>query len=384
MEFNNNNITRGQAACILFSKEYNEKNEKECLDQIEKNPLEMYICHYGDPNRPVLIPAVYVNQHPSHYHQYPSIVESTRSSTVDANKDTSRESTPEHALLYGDRDLIAFLNTVFRCKSPDKDDERRYNYESLTINEIYTQISNYTSRFRKVEDESSTFTHWAKKAKPEFMSVAVKRRRTRDEQNNTISVRTRHLFVLDKKHWVRLVGAIVNQVVIYKASLKAWKEQGCVVIGYARKSTIPHVNDDIRIKNIQNMIDLLCERSGVDRVYVSPCSNSIEPIASRDTIVNKDMISSLHQCSGDTQDMIKYIRLKKGAVVIICLTYAGFTTDPNDLKEFIRYHKNITHIVVDDNANNDRIHVHSRDEILNKPWIAEKFKCRTSVGQRSK
>ncbi|KAG1145930.1 hypothetical protein G6F36_015086 [Rhizopus arrhizus] len=174
MEFNSSNITRGQAACILLSKEY---NEKECLEQIENNPLEMYICHYGDPHHLLLIPTVYVNQHPSHYHQYPSIVESTRSSTVDANKDRSRESTPEHALLYGDRDLIAFLNTVFRCESPDKDDERR-----------------------KVEDESSTFTYWAKKAMPDFMSVVVKRRRIRDDQSNTISVRTRHLFVLDKKH----------------------------------------------------------------------------------------------------------------------------------------------------------------------------------------
>lgn len=104
------------------------------------------------------------------------------------------------SILDGDRDLIAFLNTVFRCESPDKDDERRYNYESLTINEIYTQILNYTLRFRKVEDESSTFTYWAKKAMPDFMSVVVKRRRIRDEQSNTISVRTRHLFVLDKKH----------------------------------------------------------------------------------------------------------------------------------------------------------------------------------------
>ncbi|ORE12804.1 hypothetical protein BCV71DRAFT_280034 [Rhizopus microsporus] len=49
------------------------------------------------------------------------------------------------------------------------------------------------------------------------------------------------------------------------------------------------------------MIDILCERSGADEVYVSPCTNSTEPIASRDVNVNKGTISSLHQCSGDTQ-----------------------------------------------------------------------------------
>ncbi|KAI9486254.1 MAG: hypothetical protein EXX96DRAFT_534533 [Benjaminiella poitrasii] len=314
---------------------------------------EMYICHYGDPHHPVLIPAVHINRHPSHYYLYPSIVEFTRSSSVDANKDTSRESTSEHALL-----------------SFDKDDEHRYNYESLTLNEIYTQISKYTSQFRNAKDKSLAFIYWAKKTRLNFMSLAIKRRRIKDEQNNVISVRTRPLYVLDKKHWVRLVDAIVKRMVIYKANLKTWKVQGYI--------------GDARVKNIQDMMDILHARLGADRVYVSPCTNSTEPIASRDTSANKDMLSSLHQCSGDTQDILKYIRVKKASVVIVCLTYAGFATDPNDLKEFIRYHKNITHIVVDDNSNKNQFHVHSRDQILNKPYIAEKFKCRTSVGPRSK
>ncbi|CEI97032.1 hypothetical protein RMCBS344292_11175 [Rhizopus microsporus] len=42
------------------------------------------------------------------------------------------------------------------------------------------------------------------------MSLAIKRRRVKDENNNVKSVRTHHLFVLDKKHWVQLVDAIVS------------------------------------------------------------------------------------------------------------------------------------------------------------------------------
>ncbi|CAO3692070.1 unnamed protein product [Rhizopus stolonifer] len=171
---------------------------------------------------------------------------------------------------------------------------------------------------------------------------------------------------------------------IHQENLKTWKEQGCLIIGHARKSVyIPPVKDAVRIKNIQDMIDILHKRSGSDRVYVSPCTNSIEPIVSRDMNANKDMLLSLHQCSGNVQDMLKYICVQNEPVVIVCLTYAGLTTGPNDLKEFIKYHKNITHIVVDDNAYNNQFRVHSRDEILNKPCIAGKFKCRTSVGQRS-
>ncbi|EIE89060.1 hypothetical protein RO3G_13771 [Rhizopus delemar RA 99-880] len=34
--------------------------------------------------------------------------------------------------------------------------------------------------------------------------------------------------------------------------------------------------------------------------------------------------------------MLKNIRVQNAPVVIVCLTYAGFTTDLNILKEFIR------------------------------------------------
>lgn len=91
-------------------------------------------------------------------------------------------------------------------------------------------------------------------------------------------------------------------MVIHQAKLKTWKEQGCLMIGYARKSAcIPPVKDTVRIKNIQNMIDILHKRSGADMVYVSPCTNSTEPIASRDMNVNEKIILSLQKCSGDTQ-----------------------------------------------------------------------------------
>ncbi|KAG1460129.1 hypothetical protein G6F46_004663 [Rhizopus delemar] len=142
---------------------------------------------------------------------------------------------------------------------------------------------------------------------------------------------------------------------IHKVNLKTWTEQGCVVIGFARKSINPHVKDDIRVKNIQTMIEIFREKSGAD------------------------IISSLQQCSGDTQDMLKNIRVQNAPVVIVCLTYAGFTTDLNILKEFIRGHNNITCIVIDDYANKNQFRVHSRVEILNKPCIAETF-----IGQRSK
>lgn len=74
---------------------------------------------------------------------------------------------------------------------------------------------------------------------------------------------------------------------IHKVNLKTWTEQGCVVIGFARKSTNPHVKDDIRVKNIQTMIEIFREKSGADRVYISPCINSTEPIASRDISINR-------------------------------------------------------------------------------------------------
>ncbi|KAG0778264.1 hypothetical protein G6F57_016119 [Rhizopus arrhizus] len=229
-------------------------------------------------------------------------------------------------------------------------------------------------RFRE-EDYAKDFINLIKQRKPAFMSIAAKLQRVMDDQNNRLQVRNRTIEI-DK---------VINKLKHYKAKVDKWKEENYTVIGYARKSASPAVTSESRVKSLQTMIEILHARSYADMVFVSPSSNSATTIAARDFRVNTDIISCLKDHHGDTQDMIKFIRRQgKKPVVLVCLTYAGFTTNVEDLKDFLHYHKNIKYLVVDNCGRAGGFDVLSCQEILENPHVAERFNCRTSVGQRSK
>lgn len=48
-------ITRAHAACILFAKSHTPENEAEYLSKLDELGHGLVICHYGDPERPVLV-----------------------------------------------------------------------------------------------------------------------------------------------------------------------------------------------------------------------------------------------------------------------------------------------------------------------------------------
>jgi hypothetical protein len=59
------------------------------------------------------------------------------------------------------------------------------------------------------------------------------------------------------------------------------KEEGYQMVGYVRKSPRKEAVGD-RIRLLQYMISRLKERSRVDKVFMSTCCNSNDPIAERD------------------------------------------------------------------------------------------------------
>lgn len=108
------------------------------------------------------------------------------------------------------------------------------------------------------------------------------------------------------------------------------------------------------------MCDRLRERSLVDKLFVSVCSNANHPISERDVKVDKKIIEKL-DVDGNTQgkstnvnsifyfsiliigvplllffflEMLQYISTNK-KICLVVLDYAGLTTDPNDLKKFL-------------------------------------------------
>ncbi|KAL1929386.1 hypothetical protein VTP01DRAFT_1524 [Rhizomucor pusillus] len=132
-------------------------------------------------------------------------------------------------------------------------------------------------------------------------------------------------------------------------------------------------------------------------MFLSPCSRSSDPIASRDSNIEKSTLSPF-TCSGAAQgkqrtstkaliitdilqiDMLQHLRKSKNKhFVLICLTYAGLTTDPDDLRKFLRCHKSDRYIVIDNYAKDNKFEVLSRDDILVNAYVADKFACRPSI-----
>ncbi|GAA5796711.1 hypothetical protein HPULCUR_002086 [Helicostylum pulchrum] len=110
---------------------------------------------------------------------------------------------------------------------------------------------------------------------------------------------------------------VITNIEKYQLSLKELKKENYKIIGYARKSK-NEKNENIRIRLLNQMAQKLEERSLVDMVFMSPNTNSNEPITNRDVSKNNEMMSQL-KANGDTQ-------------VIVTIDYAGLTTNCEDLQ----------------------------------------------------
>ncbi|KAI7861307.1 hypothetical protein BDF14DRAFT_1992073, partial [Spinellus fusiger] len=121
--------------------------------------------------------------------------------------------------------------------------------------------------------------------------------------------------------------------------------------------------------------DRLRERSLVDKLFVSVCSNANHPISERDVKVDKELLKNWINVA---------IYFYQQKICLVVLDYASLTTDPNDLKKFLKANKNIEKVIVDNLPQNNKIEIFERKEILNNPSRLEVFRCRASTCQRSK
>lgn len=155
----------------------------------------------------------------------------------------------------------------------------------------------------------------------------------------------------------KAIDIIVNQLKYYREQVEKWKKDDHTIIGYARKSALPLTNDDTRRKCLNRMVEVLRGRSNVNLAYVSWSTASSASLGSRDND-GYDVKQKVRGCDGNTQgkvftvvylykcistnankmliaDMMKYLRLEKNPVVIVSITYAGFTTSCRDLIDFL-------------------------------------------------
>ncbi|EIE90612.1 hypothetical protein RO3G_15323 [Rhizopus delemar RA 99-880] len=121
-----------------------------------------------------------------------------------------------------------------------------------------------------------------------------------------------------------LAKNIIDVIPRHHAYINQLKKDGYHIIGYYRKSKSPSNN---RIALLQRMVNILRQRSLVDKVFVSPYSNVKQDLNDKDTL-----LSELDQVNGDTEAFIQ----NNDKVCVVALDYAGFTTNMSDLKSILR------------------------------------------------
>ncbi|KAI7896026.1 uncharacterized protein EV154DRAFT_493246 [Mucor mucedo] len=118
---------------------------------------------------------------------------------------------------------------------------------------------------------------------------------------------------------------------------------------------------------------LLCED-----VFASCRANADDKIDDRD--IKSTIIYKVSHVRGDCQDMLDYITMSNRTVRLVVIDYAGLSTNPDDLKEFVRKHKQLKEIAVDEGQ---KMTVFSRHELLKDEKLLQKFNCRIGSVKRS-
>ncbi|KAI7857943.1 hypothetical protein BDC45DRAFT_499716 [Circinella umbellata] len=135
---------------------------------------------------------------------------------------------------------------------------------------------NFTKRFDKTTPLS--FTRWLNKQNIDFLSDEPERKIKKGNAGNN-KIRMHHLNVLDNGYYVDLAKNIIDVIPRHHAYINQLKKDGYHIIGYCRKSKTPSSN---RAALLQRMVNILRERSLVEKVFVSPCSNVKQAFSKRD------------------------------------------------------------------------------------------------------
>lgn len=130
-----------------------------------------------------------------------------------------------------------------------------------------------------------------------------------------------------------------------------------VLVGYVRNSV---KSAQYRVKNIQSMVDNLYLRSNVDKCFVSYSSDANSDITTRDFRDDIKTLEKIKHVHGNTQSiynicifplslkvlilinplfilgMIDFISSSEQKVCIVIIDYAGLSTDPVNIQQFIK------------------------------------------------
>ncbi|KAI8874874.1 hypothetical protein K501DRAFT_203807, partial [Backusella circina FSU 941] len=115
--------------------------------------------------------------------------------------------------------------------------------------------------------------------------------------------------------------------------IESVKTGKCTTIGYARKS---HTNESksVRLRLLENMTAILIDPCRCSKIYVTPICTANSPLLERDMKRNT-LSKEIRHAHGDMQDLISYAKTAVRPIRLVVIDYAGLTTSPQDLFNFV-------------------------------------------------
>ncbi|KAI7897803.1 uncharacterized protein BX663DRAFT_526930 [Cokeromyces recurvatus] len=181
------------------------------------------------------------------------------------------------------------------------------------------------------------FTTWCSRKKLHFF-IAVEIRKKQKSENGVVEKRIRPLYILKQEFFAKTVSAITEYPLNNKLFLKNIEEEGRELTGYIRKSK-GEEKDDVRVRLLEAMANRLTERCSIKTIYVSPFSNSMDEIASRDLCEkSKSFVRQVNNVSGSVQDMMNHLKTTSTDICLIVIDFAGLSRNCKDIRSFVRSH----------------------------------------------
>ncbi|KAG1148636.1 hypothetical protein G6F37_010583 [Rhizopus arrhizus] len=119
--------------------------------------------------------------------------------------------------------------------------------------------------------------------------------------------------------------------------------------------------------------------SSVDMVFGSYSSSSNEPFVKRDTT----RTTVIPRNAGNTQDFLQFLATATCPITIVAIDFAGLTTNKPDLVKFLRDHKAVKNIVIDNIESRNEAYCLTREQILLDKAVLQLFDCRSAPVRRS-
>ncbi|KAI8973791.1 hypothetical protein BDF20DRAFT_823931 [Mycotypha africana] len=176
-------ITRQQALCMFFIKEYTEENVKKLEKKLEEIE-DVEICYIDDPTEPVLINKVKIIQNPFRFQSY---IGNTQAESNELSAMNNRNQ------LLTNAQVKQFLNLVYLPINPNN--ALVYDCKTVSMKQILSLVWNYCELFD--DNTVNSFSKWCSHQKLDLLEMNAKRINSTDDSQR---IRTRSLYVLKSEY----------------------------------------------------------------------------------------------------------------------------------------------------------------------------------------